>query len=153
MGVVYTAIIASTCIIRCCYSMARRAIWYVRYCGPATRGRPPTRWRFSNGWWPGCARFWDPKFAHVVGFARNSRLAATVEPLVEQVQADYDDSGEKQRQFTELVYQADSWDRERRMASKVEVSERGFNPLCGHQQDLTAGQLTTTSDGASARTS
>ena len=57
-----TAIIASTCIIRCCYSMARRAIWYVRYCGPATRGRPPTRWRFSNGWWPGCARFWDPMF-------------------------------------------------------------------------------------------
>ena len=39
----------------------------------------------------------------MVGFARNW-LAATVEPLVEQVQADYDDSGEKQRQFTELVY-------------------------------------------------
>ena len=27
----------------------------------------------------------------------------------------------------ELVYQADSWDRERRMVAKVEVSERGFN--------------------------
>ena len=63
----------------------------------------------------------EEKLQYVVGFARNSRLAATVEPLVEQVQADYDDSGEKQRQFTELVYQADSWDRERRMVAKVEA--------------------------------
>ena len=76
----------------------------------------------------------------MVGFARNSRLAATVEPLVEQVQADYDDSGEKQRQFTELVYQADSWDRERRMVAK---DERGFNRrfVVTNRQDLTAGQL------------
>ena len=99
--------------------MARRAIWYVRYCGPATRGRPPTRWRFSNRV---VARMRQVLGSDVPievradsGFARNSRLAATVEPLVEQVQADYDDSGEKQRQFTELVYQADSWDRERRI--------------------------------------
>ena len=33
----------------------------------------------------------EEKLQYVVGFARNSRLAATVEPLVEQVQADYDD--------------------------------------------------------------
>ena len=39
----------------------------------------------------------EEKLQYVVGFARNSRLAATV------MQADYDDSGEKQRQFTELV--------------------------------------------------
>ena len=85
----------------------------------------------------------EEKLQYVVGFARNSRLAATVEPLVEQVQADYDDSGEKQRQFTELVYQADSWDRERRMVAKVEVSERGFNRrfVVTNRQDLTAGQL------------
>ena len=84
----------------------------------------------------------EEKLQYVVGFARNSRLAATVEPLVEQVQADYDDSGEKQRQFTELVYQAD-WDRERRMVAKVEVSERGFNRrfVVTNRQDLTAGQL------------
>ena len=65
------------------------------------------------------------------------------EALVEQVQADYDDSGEKQRQFTELVYRADSWDRERRMVAKVEVSERGFNRrfVVTNRQDLTAGQL------------
>ena len=85
----------------------------------------------------------EEKLQYVVGFARNSRLAATVEPLVEQVQADYDDSGEKQRQFTELVYQADSWDRERRMVAKVEMSERGFNRrfVVTNRQDLTAGQL------------
>ena len=84
----------------------------------------------------------EEKLQYVVGFARNSRLAATVEPLVEQVQADYDDSGEKQRQFTELVYQADSWDRERRMVAKVEVSERGFNRrFVVTNRDLTAGQL------------
>ena len=47
------------------------------------------------------------------------------------------------RLFTELVYQADSWDRERRMVAKVEVSERGFNRrfVVTNRQDLTAGQL------------
>ena len=75
----------------------------------------------------------EEKLQYVVGFARNSRLAATVEPLVEQVQADYDDSGEKQRQFTELVYQADSWDRERRIGQGGSEREPS---LCGHLTDV-----------------
>ena len=105
-----TAIIASTCIIRCCYSMARRAIWYVRYCGPFNQGAAAhavavlkrvvarmrqvlgsdVRDRTASRQWlcdagtvrrsvrrKNCSMWW--------ALHRNSRLAATVEPLVEQV--------------------------------------------------------------------
>ncbi len=43
----------------------------------------------------------------------------------------------------EAIRTADSWDRERRMVAKVEVSERGFNRrfVVTNRQDLTAGQL------------
>ena len=54
--------------------------------------------------------------------------SATIEPLIEQLSS-YADSG--QRQFTELVYQADSWDRERRMVASERA--RVQPSLCGHQ--------------------
>jgi hypothetical protein len=85
----------------------------------------------------------EEKLQYGVGFARNPRLEGALEPLVAQVQRDYQHSGEKQRQFTELVYQADSWDRKRRIVAKVEVSDRGLNRrfVVTNRQDLMAGEI------------
>lgn len=64
---------------------------------------------------------------YTIGFGRNRRLEAAVSKQLEQAQRDFEVSGTKQRQFTELAYQADSWDRPRRLIAKVEVHEPGLN--------------------------
>jgi hypothetical protein len=62
-----------------------------------------------------------------IGLARNPRLQAAVEELAEQVKRHFADSGHKQRLFVDFDYQADSWDRLRRVVAKVEVMELGLN--------------------------
>ena len=59
----------------------------------------------------------------MIGFARNSRVQAGIEAM-----ADFQHTQEAQRQFTELLYQADS----RRMIAKVEVTDLGLSAFCGH---------------------
>ena len=64
---------------------------------------------------------------YVIGFARNSRLEPLVEKLQQQAYRQFEQSGHKQRLFTDFDYQADSWDQPRRIVAKVEVMEAGLN--------------------------
>jgi hypothetical protein len=80
---------------------------------------------------------------YTIGFSRNRRLEAAVEEQVEQAQQDFEREGIKQRQFTEFLYRADSWDRERRMVAKVEMDEPGLNRrfVVTNRHDLNAEAL------------
>ena len=64
---------------------------------------------------------------YVIGFARNSRLQKCVEELQQQASRQFKQSGQKQRLFTHIDYQANSWGQPRRVVAKVEVMEAGLN--------------------------
>jgi hypothetical protein len=83
------------------------------------------------------------QLSYTIGFARNRRLERAVEELVEETQAAFGREGVKQRRFSEFSYQADSWDRPRRMVAKVEVQDRGLNRryVVTNRRALRAGQL------------
>jgi hypothetical protein len=65
---------------------------------------------------------------YVIGLARNKRLEKMAEPFMNQAQHQYEQTGEKQRIFTEFPYAAQSWDRERRVIHKAEHNSHGDNP-------------------------
>jgi hypothetical protein len=65
---------------------------------------------------------------YVVGIARNKRLARLAAPYLDQAEADYQRTGQKQRYFHELRYGARTWDRRRRIILKAEVTRQGRNP-------------------------
>ena len=65
---------------------------------------------------------------YIFGLAKNSRLRGLASPLIDQAQADFQASGEKQRQFMWIRYAAGSWDRERQVIAKAEHSAKGENP-------------------------
>ena len=79
---------------------------------------------------------------YLVGLAKNVRLAALAQPLIEQAEAAFVATGEKQRLFAWLDYGAGSWDKERRVILKAEHTLQGKNPrylvtnLSGDAQDL-----------------
>ena len=65
---------------------------------------------------------------YVVGLARNKRLEAMAEPLMEQARALHAQSQEKERLFGDLDDAAASWGSERRVIVKAEVTSKGDNP-------------------------
>jgi hypothetical protein len=65
---------------------------------------------------------------YVFGLARNTRLERELKPTMEQAQAAFDQTGQKQRLFTEFLYTAETWDRPRRVIGKAEYSAKGANP-------------------------
>ncbi len=65
---------------------------------------------------------------YIVGIARNERLAVRTEPLMAAAERYRAALGEPVRWFTEFRYAAGSWDRERRVIAKVEVTALGRNP-------------------------
>ncbi len=65
---------------------------------------------------------------YIVGIARNERLTARVEPLMAAAERYGTSIGEPVRWFTNFQYAAGSWDRERRILAKVEVTALGRNP-------------------------
>lgn len=65
---------------------------------------------------------------YVIGLARNKRLERLVEPLETRMHAAYAQSGAKQREIDELRYAADSWDKERRVITRLEYGSQGNNP-------------------------
>ena len=74
------------------------------------------------------------KLSYVIGFARNARVQAGIEAFVEKVMADFQRTQEAQRQFTELLYQADSW--EHPPADDCQGGSDGSrfeSAFCGHQ--------------------
>lgn len=65
---------------------------------------------------------------YVIGLARNARLHAAVEPLETQMAEAYLRDGTKQRLIGELRYAAHSWNRERRVITRLEYGSQGTNP-------------------------
>lgn len=65
---------------------------------------------------------------YVVGLAKNARINALAQPLMEQAAAQYASSGQKQRLFGDVQYAAGSWDRARRVVVKAEHTAQGSNP-------------------------
>ena len=57
---------------------------------------------------------------YLVGLARNPRLEARLAPFQQQAQDAFAADGQAHRVFTDFVYGADSWDRERRVIAKAE---------------------------------
>jgi hypothetical protein len=64
---------------------------------------------------------------YTFGYGMNVRLKRASEDLLETVVAEYARTGEKQRLFTVLPYQADSWDHERTVVIKAECHAQGTN--------------------------
>jgi hypothetical protein len=87
----------------------------------------------------------DPKqnLQFVVGFARNPRLERRVEELQQLAERQFQQSGQKQRLFTDFEYQANRWKRSRHMVAKVEVMEAGLNRrfVITNRTDLSPQQL------------
>ena len=65
---------------------------------------------------------------YIIGLAKNSRLNAISQPLLEQAKAQFEQTGQKQRLFGEFRYAAGTWDRERRVIARIEHGEKGENP-------------------------
>jgi hypothetical protein len=64
---------------------------------------------------------------YAVGLITNPRLEALAAPLLESVQARYENEGSKVRLLAEGSYQARSWERKRRVVYKAEAMEEGTN--------------------------
>ena len=69
----------------------------------------------------------QPETRYVIGFITNNRLLAKTAPLLSKAQRQYQETGEKQRLFTAFSYQAESWDKPRRIIAKVEYTHLGAN--------------------------
>ena len=65
---------------------------------------------------------------YIIGLAQNKRLKAMGTSLMEEAEARFGETGQKQRVFGEFSYGAGTWDRERRVIMKAEHSSRGSNP-------------------------
>lgn len=71
------------------------------------------RWRMLR--W--CDRH---QVSYLVGLARNQRLQALAQPLMEQAKAQVSEQDPRPRVFGEFAYAAGSWDKERRIIAKAE---------------------------------
>jgi hypothetical protein len=73
----------------------------------------------------GCERLGVP---YSISLPKNQRLLRTVEPWMQDARAIYAEVGEKVRVYGEFGYAARSWNRERRVIYKGEVTSQGENP-------------------------
>jgi Transposase DDE domain group 1 len=64
---------------------------------------------------------------YTIAIGRNPRLEAMAAALAEDATQQRAETGEKVRLFSEGRYQADSWDRERRVVYKAEALDKGLN--------------------------
>lgn len=65
---------------------------------------------------------------YVIGLARNARLHQIVEGWEQEMATWYEETGLKQRQIREFHYAAGSWNRERRIVTRLEFGAQGANP-------------------------
>jgi hypothetical protein len=65
---------------------------------------------------------------YVIGVAKNARLNRIVSDWERELEARYAETETKQRQIREFRYAADSWDRERRLVTRLEFGHQGANP-------------------------
>jgi hypothetical protein len=68
------------------------------------------------------------RVGYIVGLAKNSRINALAAGLIEEAQAAFERTAEKQRLFATVRYAAETWDRERLVIVKAEHTELGSNP-------------------------
>lgn len=64
---------------------------------------------------------------YIVGMASNKRLEAPLKPIINVARAAYENSGQKQRIFMPLSYQAGSWKCSRKVVAKAEYTSKGPN--------------------------
>lgn len=65
---------------------------------------------------------------YLIGVARNARLHRIVQGWEQEMQAQYQATGSKQRLIREFRYAAESWDKERRIITRLEFGAQGNNP-------------------------
>jgi len=65
---------------------------------------------------------------YLIGLARNTRLEARVAYAELMLRDEYERSAVKQRLIEEFTYAADSWNRERRVLTRLEYGAQGTNP-------------------------
>jgi hypothetical protein len=65
---------------------------------------------------------------YVIGVARNARLHRIVDGWERAMAARYAETETKQRQIREFQYAAGSWNRERRIVTRLEFGSQGANP-------------------------
>ena len=68
------------------------------------------------------------QIGYVIGLASNERLHQHVEWAELDMKERFEASGEKQREIGEFVYAALSWDRVRRVVTRLEYGPQGINP-------------------------
>ena len=65
---------------------------------------------------------------YIVGVARNPVLPRLAAPLMQQAEAQFKATGQKQRYFARAAYRAGTWDRARPLILKAEHSDQGPHP-------------------------
>ena len=65
---------------------------------------------------------------YIIGLAKNERLKALVAHWHDQMKQDWQQSQVKQRRIEEFKYAAGSWDRPRRVITRLQYDSRGTNP-------------------------
>jgi DDE family transposase len=65
---------------------------------------------------------------YIVGLAKNPVLTQRSAALMAQAQQAFKETGHKQRLFGELTYAAGTWDKARRIISRIEHTDKGDNP-------------------------
>jgi hypothetical protein len=65
---------------------------------------------------------------YVIGMARNARLQRHVAGWEQAMELAFHDTGAKQRMIGQFSYAAKSWDRERRLITRLEFGAQGTNP-------------------------
>jgi hypothetical protein len=65
---------------------------------------------------------------YIVGLAKNARVLALAQRLMEQAGKEFASQRQKQRLFGEGQYAAETWDKERRVLVKAEHTDQGSNP-------------------------
>jgi hypothetical protein len=65
---------------------------------------------------------------YMISLPKNQRLVRMVEPWLAEARAIHAETAEKVQIFGEFVYAADSWETQRRVIAKAEVTSQGDNP-------------------------
>ena len=68
------------------------------------------------------------RVGYIVGLAKNKRINAMAADLMAHAKEQFESTGIKQRLFSDTMYAAKPWDRERRVIMKAEHSQLGSNP-------------------------
>ena len=66
--------------------------------------------------------------SYIVGYTRNKVLEKIIADSLEKTKNQFEETQEKQRHFMDFYYGAKSWNKQRRIIAKLEVTSKGPNP-------------------------